>query len=420
MATTTYPAIQGKFGSTKYYVVTMPASELNRKLILPREIDEWEKFSLEEKFQREINFKRVREHIAPYLANDPDRFFGAFIVAIQNHKGVKFVPLSEDVKTIPKRIKNELSDLGILYIPGEVLFVPLDGQHRLAAIKFALTGKDEKEKAIRNVGKSKKIGNDICTCIMIKFQKNKARKIFNKVNRYAKPTRKADKLITADDDIIAVIARKIANDIFQSHIVNSKTDTLGASAVEFTTLSTIYDSTKIVLQSLLGSNQTISTTELPEEAKQRTLHSDAEDFWKKLLKEVKVFSVPLKDKTEAGDEKRIAFRKEYVLGKPIVQLALVQAIVRLAEPEVEGGNPKLGKVYKNINECDWRITNPVWDRIIMSGGVVVSGDTSRNLIIRFLEYYLGGNLSRDNKQTLTEQYRKLFDKKNKRLPPPIK
>ena len=32
-----------------------------------------------------------------------------------------------------------------------------------------------------------------------------ARKIFNKVNRYARPTSKADNLITSDDDILAIL-----------------------------------------------------------------------------------------------------------------------------------------------------------------------------------------------------------------------
>jgi hypothetical protein len=38
---------------------------------------------------------------------------------------------------------------------------------------------------------------------------SKIRKIFNKVNRYAKLTSRSDNIITSDDDIFAVIARKL-------------------------------------------------------------------------------------------------------------------------------------------------------------------------------------------------------------------
>ena len=40
--------------------------------------------NVEERYQCDINYKRVKEHIAPYLANDPDRFVGSFIVTAMN------------------------------------------------------------------------------------------------------------------------------------------------------------------------------------------------------------------------------------------------------------------------------------------------------------------------------------------------
>ena len=36
---TLLPAMQGKFGSTDFWIVTMPAKELTERLTIPKEID---------------------------------------------------------------------------------------------------------------------------------------------------------------------------------------------------------------------------------------------------------------------------------------------------------------------------------------------------------------------------------------------
>ena len=75
---TLLPAMRGKFGSTEYFIITMPAKELTEKLTVGSDLEEWPDLSIEEKYQREINYTRVKNYIAPYLMNDKDRFFWCF------------------------------------------------------------------------------------------------------------------------------------------------------------------------------------------------------------------------------------------------------------------------------------------------------------------------------------------------------
>ena len=77
-------AIRGKIGSTEYFLGTMKIGEFLRTAIVPKEMEGWEELTVEERFQRDINYKRVKDHIAPYLSRDPDRFIGSFIVTIKN------------------------------------------------------------------------------------------------------------------------------------------------------------------------------------------------------------------------------------------------------------------------------------------------------------------------------------------------
>jgi len=415
---TAIPAMRGQFGTTEYYLVTMRAKELADKLVIPKDLDEWEDMTLEERFQREVNFGRVRKHIAPYLANDQDRFFGAFIVDIYNAEGVSFEPISDIISKMPALYQKAGSVFGFLYLEGNEVLVPLDGQHRLAAIRFAISGKDEKGRDISGITPNLDIANDLCTVILVKHDARKARKIFNKVNRYAKATSKADNLITADDDIVAVITREeVADKIIHERLVNYESNTLSVSSPCFTTLATLYEATALILEDWYGK---IDRTKLPAPADQQLYRKLAYDHWSMLCQHVKLFESALHDASEAGDEKRRELRKDFVLGKPIAQLALVDAVVRLREERSDGSRLSWNEVGDRISEVNWAVDNPFWQGVLMNGSKVVTGRQAAKFAARFIAYYLGQPLSEKEKQVLQEQYESHGGNEKKHLPSPIK
>lgn len=412
-------AQRGQFGSTEFYLVTMPAKELADRLVIPKEMPEWEDMTLEERFQRDVNYTRVKNHIAPYLAHDPDRFFGAFIVAIFKSDGVEFEPITQIAKNLPTLYQNAAKQLGFLHLQGNEVLVPLDGQHRLAAIKFAISGRDEKAKEIPGLQPNIDVASDSCTVILIKHDKRKARKIFNKVNRYAKATSKADNLISADDDIVAVIAREeITDKIIHERLVNYESNTLSAKSPEFTTLSVIYEATLALLTEFFGK---VETTALPSAADQKLYGSTAREFWSTILQKVDLFEKALHDSSEAGDEKRRELRKDYTLGKPIVQLALVNAILRLQMPNTDGSRMSLETICKRINDLDWSVSNSLWQYVLMNGDKVVTGRQAMQFASRFIAYILGEKLEKKEKQVLEEQYISPFPSAHKPhgLPKPL-
>ena len=145
----TIPVLEGQFGSTTYYMTTMKASEVVNRLHVPKNLDGWAEMSIEERWQREINYSRVKKQIAPYLINTQDRFFGSLVVAIYKGNKPKFEPLKKMSPNISGGAYSEsIERLGFLTLAGNEILVPLDGQHRLAALKFAMTGKDERDKEI--------------------------------------------------------------------------------------------------------------------------------------------------------------------------------------------------------------------------------------------------------------------------------
>ncbi len=404
---TTIPAMKARFGSTDYFITTMKAGELIQKLRIPKELPEWEDMTIEERFQREINYLRVKKHIAPYLANDDDRFFGALIVDIYNSEGVSFETLGEVLTGVPGLYKQSAQSFGFLHLSGGEVLVPLDGQHRLVAFRFAITGKDEKEKEIKNLVANLDVAKDDVTVILIEHDTKKARKIFNKVNRYAKPTSKAENLITADDDIVAIMTRDVANNMIGERLVNYQSNTLTKTSGQFTTLSTLYDVNMKILEETHGK---IDITTLPDPAKQTLYKQEVNVVWNDLLDGgINIFKASLADTSEEGDKKRSEILVEFTIGKPIGQLALVIAYLRLRESEMSDGS-KLSKkeILRRLNSLDWRVGNPLWQKVLMNGEKVVAGRQAALFASRFIAYLCGESLHSEQKKALLQNYKNQF------------
>ena len=410
------PAIRGKIGSTEYFVATMKASEVVNSVRIPKEMPDWGKESIEDRYQREINYKRVKEQIAPYFAMDEDRFFNALIVDILDPESVKFDKLSDAIKNIPSYMGSLGDNFGILTLNGSERLVPLDGQHRLAALKFALYGRDEKDQAIDTFHPHAEIGKDDITLILIKHDRVKARKIFSKVNRYAKAVSKADNLIISEDDYMAILSRGIANDTFKS-LVNSKSNTISDKSNDITTLSALYEgSIEYISESPIYPAK-VATDFLPDLATQALWKSEVEKMWDLMLTSIPPLVDAIKDPSDEGQSKRVELRETYIIMKPVVQVALVMAIKRM----IDAGS-SLKSAFQKAGKLDWRFECTDWDRVAVNPGEkIIAGKQSQKLLSRIIAYRLGEELTAKELKVLEEQYDGLFDTKdpNRKLPSKI-
>ena len=102
----------------------MKAGEAIAKIKTAKELPRWDDMGIEERMQREINWDRVENEIARYLAEDPDHFFGALVVGIFGSEGVEFEPLDK-IQGLPKLYQNALKPFGLLHLQGGEPFSPL-------------------------------------------------------------------------------------------------------------------------------------------------------------------------------------------------------------------------------------------------------------------------------------------------------
>jgi DNA sulfur modification protein DndB len=410
---TSIPCIQGKMGSVEYYLTTMKAGEAVSKIRIAKELPNWEAMSIEERMQREINWKRVEDQIARYLAEDEDRFFGALLVAIEKSDGMEFEPLT-DMPGLPKLYQNAAKTFGLLHLQGGELFFALDGQHRLKGIDTAISGKTHDGELIEGFQPDHSLANDDLSVILIPYEPTKrSRKIFNKVNKYAKQTSKGDNIITSEDDAFAIIARWLMGSdgrqpVLKQEIVNWKSNTLTDTQTMFTTISVLYESARMLLDA-----HDINTQLRPPADKLDALYEEVRGFWTALLKDFKIY----KQAVEGQPKNLPALRKQHLALKPVAQMAIVESFTVASKHGMT-----LDDFVRALNKIPWDIDSDLWRHVLtLPGPKVLAGKTAVYLAARVIAHLVGAKLPKDEYNQLLTDYRKAHgDASNtKPLPKPV-
>ncbi len=416
---TMVPALRGKFGETEYFFSSMRVGEFLKLAQFPKEISDWEDLSIEERYHKDINLANVRKSIAPYFAMDEYRFSGALVLAVINHENMVFEPLANfgGRSNVPALYQTASGDMGFLTLQGGETLVPLDGQHRAKAFKFAIDGLDDNNRPILGMKSNPDLSNDQVSVILVRFEPTRARRIFNKINRYAKPTSKADNLITDDDDAMAVITRSLLseNGVISSRMVRIGANTLNKKAPEFTTLATFYDATTAIVEGLgLGGKGSPSQM---EDDKRELVKEEVEPIWEMLLSGIDLWRKALEDTSEGGgDQVRADIRDETLLGKPIGQLSLVRAFMLMRE-RCEG--VPVEELCARLNAIDWDVGNPMWHGVLMNpNGRVMSGKNTVNRATQFIAHLGGAILTDEEIEALLEQIHG-EDWESRELPAPV-
>ena len=139
------PALQAQFGDWVYYSAIMPLSEVKDRIGFAQELHRNQR--LGELIQRQLqdtgSGKRNRATaIAEYLQANDDRFFNAIVVGIYGGEPV-WHPF--DIRARPEFDRANIDYLaeqervGFLELTGAEHLFALDGQHRVAGIKRALS-----------------------------------------------------------------------------------------------------------------------------------------------------------------------------------------------------------------------------------------------------------------------------------------
>ena len=215
-----FPAIRGVQAGREYYVSMCPLRLLPRLFIFNDE-----DILPEMRAQRQLNRSRIPE-MAKYVVENPaDYVFSAITVSIDGE--IDFEKVSTE---------SEVSRIGMLHVPMASRFVINDGQHRRAAIEFALKERPE-------------LGDEtIAVVFFLDIGLERCQQMFADLNRYAiRPSKSLGVLYDHRDDTAQLAKRLVLqSEVFRDVVEMEKTNLAKRSRRLFT-LSAIYNATEELL-----------------------------------------------------------------------------------------------------------------------------------------------------------------------------
>lgn len=261
--------------------------------------------------------------------------------------------------------------MGFLNITGGERIV-LDGQHRLAALR-AVVQRDFEEDG--QPDHASEVPNDEICVIFIKYEDaEKTRRIFNKVNRSARVTTRADNIITSEDDGFAVVTRwLVRNDAplgvtyppRNELIVDWKSNTIADRGSKMTTISAVYETVKDILDAEhIGMVDEKKSVVRPSDDELHEAYEAAERWWSKLMAGITPFREAAADPSKLPKMREAGTYK--LLLKPNGQQALVKGLARAVQRGAD-----LDTSLSRADKIDWA-DKSIWENVLMkpNGGMI--------------------------------------------------
>ena len=389
-----YPALRAHMGDWTYYIVKMRMREVASEVKFGSQVHN--DFTLDEAIQRTIKESRVKKEIVSYLKGRSDRFFASLVVAAIGGSP-KFYPVSIADDPQFEIIADEESieqSFGVLRFSGGQNYYALDGQHRLKAIKTLLQPDDEEER----VEPPKDFENEEVSVLMVirptesedEEWLSSYRRLFSSLNRYAKPTDKDTNIIMDEDDIFAILTRRLisSHDFFKApgrHLESLRIQTKGRQLREgtsfFTSLQQLYDLNETLLTTHLrvnmgwgpekerAENITLFKRFRPSESYIEDLFDELKLYWDAIIAaipDLKLNPSDAKNHQSDGSDEKVA---DNVLFWPIGQEVMVSVARALLDRNLDDpGNPSLEQATRALNplgKIDWKLHQVPWRGLLL-------------------------------------------------------
>lgn len=365
------PALRANIGTWDYYVTTLTFEQVS---IFVSKIDDQlhKSESLQDLIQRSItnNYLSIKE----YIINQPDVFFNSLVLAVYDD-----YPDWREIEF--KYDDEETYQMGLLEFPGNHRIFPVDGQHRVEGIKAALReNPDLKNQKIAAIFIGHR--NDL-------DGKQRTRRLFTTLNRYAKPVSLDDIIALDEDDTVAIATRYLLEDydLFAGkRIIYAKQKAIPPANKEaITSIITLYQANlelfKMFYEEKFGKKPVQKT--LLEYLKFRPSIEIIDEFiafairfWDAFKTKVSVISEFLSHSANAAEPFRNNETGGNLIFRPIGFLPLVKSsllIYKREEKSFEEIFEKYNNINFNLNSKPWHYVawNPIEQKMIMSSDSVI-------------------------------------------------
>ncbi|WP_430410860.1 DNA sulfur modification protein DndB [Kordia sp.] len=371
------PALRSKIGELTYYVTTLTFNQI-RDFVSPIDDQLHTSETLRDLIQRSITENYVS--IKNYILNQPNMFFSSLVLAVYDN-----YPNWEEIKVSYE--EDEYNSIGLLSFPGLHKIFPVDGQHRVEGIKAAL--EENPELGINKISVIF-IGHD-------NNNKEKTRRLFTTLNRYAKPVSLRDIIALDEDDTVAIITRSLLEnfELFKGRrIVDIKNKAIPRTNTDaITSIITLYQANillaKFYFQQKFDKKPTKKNFNeeflkfRPQVEVIRDFKSYIVNFWTSFENKLSV----VQEYTNTDTNMAMNYRNNTggnLIFRPVGLLPLISAILVIKERE---NNLELEEIIEKFDSIDFTLNNTPW-RGIMWNHIENKMIMNNSVITRLLLIYL--------------------------------
>jgi len=401
------PCLRGVTGSWVYYTSLMSVAQINDWILSSKDIREAK--SLDEILQRDLHDRKKK--ISKYLQNNDRRFFNSLIIGV--FKGlpnwIEF-DLSKTQKLVGSHdeFENLKESIGLLIFSGDEEMFAIDGQHRVAGIKIAY------EEELKKKKEERVLTDDQFPVVFVAHiddenGRKRTRKLFSDINKNAKPVAEGDKIKIDEEDLNAIVTRRLyAN---YKHFQKGKIISLTESA-------RLEKNDIRHFTNLLGINNTNKVLRKLFRKKPKTNDWDEENVlsFLKIVESFYNYAIAnVKDYNDFFVKKSLSIKKarvdnKYLLFRPI-GLKLVARLYVYYSLQDNG----LDSFKKKINKLSFIMPKSPFNNILWTNGKMEAKETNQKLSYE-LALYLLGDLPKQQEKHLLKNYRELLKNQDIELP----
>ncbi len=424
----TFPALRCAMGDWIYYVTYMKFSDVAHWIRETDEIHASEQ--LRDMIQRAITDRT--EGIVEYLTTQEERFFNAIVVGLYEGSPEWYsIEIGESrIHGAPDIDEDARDSIGFLMLSGDEKIFAIDGQHRVIAIKEAII-------------KCAELKNEDIAIIFVahgttKENRQRTRRLFSTLNKYAKKVSPRDIIALDEDDLFAIVTRQLVEefDLLKSGFKNKsgfvyfgEQHSLPRSEQEkLTTILTLYT----ISESLFVPFQKdILRTHFKDSRRRKVLdglkvnrpgndmidkaYRQQIDFWTLLRDHIPAYNELFNSKPEENIADKYRGERGHLMFRPAGQIALARATRVMMDrgESMESAINTLTQVSMNIEDKPWR--NVLWNP-----GTKTINNRASNALIESLLLHMVNHLPRTlSHEKLRERYRAFLDNPGVELPAPI-
>lgn len=381
-----YPAIKARMGDWDYYVVRMTMREVASEVRLASDL--WEDRTLSEAIQRTLDQSRVKEQLVNFLSRRDDRFFSSLVVAAIGGNP-SWSPIEAPIGVAQSAFRDTF---GTLAFDEDPKYYALDGQHRLKAISELMADLAGAPPDFER--------EQVSVIVVIRDPRESAeswlrryRRLFSSLNRYAKPTDQDTNIIMDEDDLFAIVTRRLItdHDFFrtygserESFRVLTQGKNLKSGTRHFTSLQTLYAMNKALVMTTENRRRWGRPKDLkaylqfrPEESEIDAVFAFLSAQWDALLKALPVLGKPPERmRAHSLPEPNPDGVRDHLLFWPIGQELMAPIARRLLDRAAGTDVAPTTEALRPLASVPWELHDPPWRGLLLVENPSEEGDAS--------------------------------------------